>query len=67
MPPQEQAAREAGEDGEQHWGREGGAGSVLPLIDSLQQRASQNLPDATPPIAKIHHISQIAITFEPVM
>ena len=30
------------------------------------QAAGQTLPDATPPVGKIHPFSKIAVTFEPI-
>jgi hypothetical protein len=34
------------------------------MLHMLQE---QTLPDATPPISKIHPFSKMAVTFEPVM
>ena len=46
----------------------GGAGIVTLTETSLLRRMqAQTLPDATPPIGKLHPVSKMAITFEPLL
>ena len=35
-------------------------------LGSKNKPAAQTLPDATPPVGKIHALSKIAVTFEPI-
>ena len=36
-------------------------------ISLLRRLQAQTLPNANPPIGKIHHFSKFAVTFEPLM
>ena len=40
---------------------------IIIYTSLLRRLHAQTLPDATPPIGKIHHFSKMVVTFEPLM